>query len=275
MKICFNGAFVPAEQPVLPVQNRSFKWGDGLFETMKVFRGRLLLASAHFERLFAGLQLLQITCADSFTPQVLTSQVLKLCTENDCLNSARVRLSVFRMDSNIAGYSIEATPLAEETNQWQRDGLILCLYPFARKSADAFANLKSANYLPYILAARYAQDNGADDALVVNQFNYLCDSSKANLFLLKGEVVTTPSLHQGCVAGVMRRTVIETVKQLGLRLHQAEVTEADLLAADEVFLTNAIQLIRWVKRYKETPYGCGKTKVIFDAVAATIFTHSC
>ena len=275
MNVCVNGEFFPADTPLLTVQNRSFKWGDGVFETMKVFRGKLLLEDLHFERLFVSLQLLQIDKTASFTQENLVSQLLDLCSQNHCLQHARIRLAVFRNDDNSAGYSMEAVPLEEGVGRWQQQGLTLSLYPFARKSMDAFANLKSANFLPYVLAQRYALENGVDDALVLNAKNNLCDSSKANLFLIKGRSIYTPALHQGCVNGVMRRVVIEEVKKMGFRLHLDEVDEQQLLAAEEVFLTNAIQVIRWVETYKEATYGCEQTQKIFANITATIFQGFC
>ena len=272
MKVCFNGEFYAADAPLLTVQNRGFKWGDGLFETMKVYDGRLLLEPLHFERLFVGLKLLQVEISERFSAVKLVQEILALCAENNCLDSARIRLAVYRNEDNLASYSIEALSLDKKSNQWSEEGQTVCLYPYARKSMDAFANVKSANYLPYVLAQKFAAEKGVDDSLLLNAANFLCDSSKANIFLVKGSTVYTPALHQGCVSGVMRRVVMEEVKKLGYRLHHDEVSEEDLLRADEVFLTNAIQIIRWVKHYKNATYGCEKTKQIFDAVAASIFS---
>ena len=275
MNVCFNGLFYPADTPLLPVQNRSYKWGDGVFETMKVFRGKLLLEEYHFERLFSSLRLLQIGCSETFTQTNLVAQMLQLCQQDHCLEHARVRLEVYRTEENKTGYSIEAIPLEAQESQWEENGLEVVLYPFARKSMDAFANLKSANFLPYVLAQRYAAERGADDALVLNAQNRLCDSSRANLFLVKGKTIYTPALHQGCVNGVMRRVVMQEAKKLGFRLHSDEVEEEQLLAADEVFLTNAIQMIRWVASYKNASYDCRQTRLLFEAVRTTIFHGLC
>jgi branched-chain amino acid aminotransferase len=275
MNVCFNGAFVPADAALLRVQNSSYKWGDGVFETMKVLRGKLLLENLHFERLFTSLSLLGIEKGEAFTQNNLVAQVLELCQQNNCLNNARIRLAVFRNDDNTAGYSMEAIPLNDKVNNWQPEGKVITLYPFARKSMDAFANLKSANFLPYVLAQRYAIEKGVDDAVVLNAQNRLCDSSRANIFLIRGNDLSTPALHQGCVNGVMRRVVLEESKKLGFRLCQEEVSEEDLLAADEVFLTNAIQIIRWVKAYKQKQYTFTQTRKLFEAVSATIFRGLC
>jgi branched-chain amino acid aminotransferase len=114
-----------------------------------------------------------------------------------------------------------------------------------------------------------------DDAIVLNAQNLLCDSSKANLFLINGNKLSTPALHQGCVNGVMRRVVLEAAKKSGFRLHQEELSEEDLLTANEVFLTNAIQIIRWVKSYKQQQYTCTQTRKLFEVVSATIFRGLC
>ncbi|MDQ6609471.1 MAG: aminotransferase class IV [Bacteroidota bacterium] len=275
MNICFNGNFLPADAPVITAQNRGFKWGDGVFETMKVFRGNLLLADYHFERLFMSLKLLQINPAKTFTKENLSKEVSALCHQNNCKASARIRLAVYRTHEQTTGYLIEAFALAEEVNQWDSNGLIVTLYPYVRKSMDAFANLKTANFLPYVLAANYAQEKGTDDALVLNAGNYICDSSRANIFLIKAGEVLTPALHQGCINGVMRRVVIEEIKNLGYTLRQQEVTQEELATADEVFLTNAIQMIRPVKEYNEFQYVFKETKKIYEAVAATIFNGLC
>lgn len=271
MNICFNGDFFPLHQPVFNAQNRSFKYGDGLFETMKFHNGKLLLGELHFERLFTSLLLLQIEKAALFTEENLRHQIVELCKQNNCIGSARIRLAVYRNEWNKADYVIEATPFNQSLNDWQAGGISVCLYPYARKAADAFANIKSANFLPYVLAQKYAQDNNFSDAIVLNAENHLCDSSKANIFLISEGELFTPALHQGCINGIMRRVVINEAKNLGYRVHQADVSEDSLLGADEVFLTNAIQIIRWVRSYREKEYGCELTKEIFHRVSATIF----
>ena len=268
MKVCFNGDFYSSGEALLTSQNRSFKWGDGVFETMKVFEGRLLLEKFHFERLFISLQLLQIKTLPDFTVKNLVQNIIALCTENTCINSARVRMAVYRDKDNSAGYVIEAEPLPESTNSWQQDGLAITLYPYARKSMDAFSNIKSANFLPYVLAKNYADETGMDDALVLNGNNHICDSSRANIFVVKGGEILTPPLFEGCINGVMRRVVIGEVKKMGYKLSFHEIGEEQLWNADEIFLTNAIQIVRWVKQYKSANYTFTETKKIFEAVAS-------
>lgn len=261
--VCHNGEMVPDGQPLFSAANRSFRYGDGLFETMRVYQNELLLAPLHFNRLFTGLQLLNIRPSARFTPEVLQQNILELCRKNDCARLARVRLAVYRSESGEAGYVIEALALNEDALQWNTEGWKLVVYGLARKSCDAFANLKSANYLPYVLAGAFAAEQGADEALVLNTYNHVADGSKTNLFLIKDKTIYTPALHQGCVSGVMRRHVIDNLKVMGFVLHQIGVNEQLLREADEVFCTNAVQGIRWVKHFGQKEYGNALTHQIF------------
>ena len=259
--MCFDGSFVPADQPLFTAGNRGFKWGDGVFETAKFYNNTLLLATYHFERLFSGLRLLHIT--PRFTPQQLTDAIALLCEKNNCTDRARVRLATYRNDTNAASYVIEATALPPETVQWNESGWRIGLYPFARISCDAFANLKSANYLPYVMAGAYAKEQGLDECLVLNSYNRIGEGSKTNLFLCNGRDIATPALSEGCVAGVMRRYVIEKLKGLGYAVHQTAVTEEEVLAAEAVFLTNATEGLRWVRYFKEEEYRHGDLKKLY------------
>jgi branched-chain amino acid aminotransferase len=255
MLICYNGRFVPAEQPLLPVQNRAFKWGDGVFETIKVLRGRMLLEALHFERLLRSLRLLGMG-TDSFPVEQLSGQLLELCSQNDLL-AARVRLAVFREEGQKPGYVIETHPLDGGANEFNEKGWVLGMHPFVRKSRDAFSNCKTASFLPYVMAGLYAVENDFDEVLVLNSDNQVCDGSKTNVFLVRGNEVFTPALTSGCVGGVMRLYLVEQLKALGIGVHQEDISEEALLQADEVFCTNAIAGMRWVSRFRHKSYGNG------------------
>ncbi|MEI6947840.1 aminotransferase class IV [Paraflavisolibacter sp. H34] len=252
--ICLNGRIYAADEPLFTAQNRGFRYGDGVFETIKVYAGHILLAAFHFDRLFLSLRLLKMEVPSSLNRQELSDQVLQLCRRNHCLDRARVRLAVYRGDDNVANYVLEAFPLAAESSRLNEQGWTLELFPYARKSCDALGNLKTANYLPFVLADLYAREKGVDECLLLNVENRICEASKANIFLVRNNEVHTPALHQGCVNGVMRRFLIERLKQNNIVVHQHELTEDLLKEAEEVFLTNAINGIRWVQRYHQSTY---------------------
>lgn len=267
--VCFNGILLPAEEPLFSAQNRSFRYGDGIFETIKIYQSKILLQQFHFDRLFLGLKMLQIK--NDLTADYLSGKILELCKKNNCIKSARVRLTVFRNHQNKAEFIIEAFAISGEINQWNSKGLKIVLYPYARKNPDAFSNLKTANFLPYVLAEIFAKEKGADDAIVLNAFNFLCDSSKANIFLIKNNKVFTPALHQGCVSGVMRRFLLDELKQAGFRIYLEEITEQALADADEVFLTNSIFDIRWVENFQEKIYSCDQTYSVYQKIIAPLY----
>ena len=267
--VCLNGKLFRADQSLFTAENRSFKYGDGIFETIKVYNGKMPFAELHFERLFSGLQMLNIQ--PLFTEAVLVESIVDLCQKNGCEKLGRVRLAAYREENNSGSFVIEANPLSEKTNHWNEKGFVIDLYPYARKSSDAFANLKSANFLPYVLAERYAKLNALDDCIVLNCDNHVSDASKANIFLIKSGEVFTPALHQGCVNGVMRRFLIDGMKTLNLKIHQQQVSEEDLLKAEEIFLTNAIYGMQWVSSFRGKNYNHLLSFRIYQQLLSSIY----
>jgi len=269
--ICLNGKIVRGNEPVLMVNNRSYRYGDGLFETMKVVQKEIALESYHFRRFFSSLELMGFKIPAILTAEKFREQVLALCKKNKCEALARVRWSVFRGNGGIFEslddfqYSIECWPLDESTNRLNENGLAIDIFPDARKSCDKFSNIKSANSLPYIMAARYAKENKLNESLVLNVHERIADSTIANIFLVKDGNLSTPLLSEGCVNGVMRRYLMEKIN-----VKETEISERDLQDADEVFLTNAISGIRWVKSFRNKGYSNLQIKKIYQAFIQTI-----
>jgi branched-chain amino acid aminotransferase len=248
--ICVNGRFENEEAPLLFVSNRAFKYGDGVFETMLVREGVLQNADLHFERLFRSLQLLEIDLA--VMKNSLLVNIHDLCQHNN-YSLAKVRLTVYR-DKQDAGYVMESEEINSELQQLNEKGWSVCIHPFVRKSCDAYANIKSVNFLPYVMAERYREEKSMDECLVLNAFGNIADGSRTNIFLIKNNEVITPALHQGCIDGVMRRWMIESLKKNGRIVKQAEVSVEMLEEADAVFLTNAVRGIKWVERFGDITF---------------------
>lgn len=250
--ILYNGRLLPAEAPALMHTNRGFRYGDALFETIRVWQGAMPLAAYHFQRLFDGARLLHFPM--QLTEDALSSQILELCHHNHCTHSARVRLTLSRSEANGADYLIEAVDYPHSLWQPSLPGWSISIYPHARKACDPFAALKSASRLHYVMAELHARQTGVDESLVLNPSGYLADGSRTNLFLFQKGDLYTPALNQGCVSGVMRRHVMELAKQQGLQVHETQVGEQDLLEADEVFLTNALIGIQPVRSFGDKGY---------------------
>lgn len=267
---------LPATEPLLLAANRGYRYGDGLFETIKVVKGKPRLASYHFDRLFAGLGILKFDVPKLFTQDKLQGEILDLTKKNKCEELARVRLSVSRGngglydDDRSLQYIIECWPLNESVNQLNENGLVVDIFPDARKSCDGFSNLKSANFLPYTMAAVYAREHRLNDCFVLNSHERICDSTIANVFWIKDETVFTNPLGEGCVNGVMRRHLLEhpSITPVQEKLCEA----ADLETADEIFLTNAINGIRWVRQFRNKTYDNSQIAEIYKRVFKTIIS---
>jgi branched-chain amino acid aminotransferase len=271
--LCLDGKILPADQPVFMADNRGYRYGDGLFETIKVVRKKIALEEYHFQRFFAGLKLLRFDIPSFLTAQKLQERIIHLCEKNKYDGHVRVRLSGFRGNgglyegNNTLHYLIECWPL--DGNQWNENGLFIGIYPDARKSSDAFSNLKSANFLPYVMATRHAKENKWNDCLVLNEHGRIADATIANVFLIKNNTLVTPALTEACVDGVMRRYLLN--ENLKLNVEEKSVTIEDILNADEVFLTNAISGIRWVKQIQDKQYGHSETLKIYKQFIKTIW----
>lgn len=268
---------MPADEPALLAANRGFRYGDGLFETMKVVHEKIWLESYHFERLFVGLALLKFEIPPLINAEKLAAEIAHLCQKNKCEKLARVRLTAFRGNGGLYDedralqYIIECWPANETMNRLNENGLVTAIFPDARKSCDIFSNLKSSNYLPYVMAALHAKEHKLNDCLVLNTSGHIADATIANVFIIKDNMIITPALSEGCVNGVMRRYLLEKLPAAGYKIQEAPVTIDDLESAGELFLTNAMYGIRWVKHCGDKVYMNQQTGKIYNDFIQSFF----
>ena len=267
--LLYNGRFYKNEVPLVTADNRGLRYGDGLFETLKFSRGEILMKDWHLERLFSGMDMLQFERPALFTPQQLADQVAALCKKNKH-QTARVRINVFRGNGGLydpENHSphciIQSWALPGNGFELNENGLVTGIYEDARKSIDGFSHLKSNNYLPYAMAALHAKKQQWNEAFLLNSAGRICDATIANIFIIKNEAIYTPSLQEGCIAGIMRRFLLETLPLHGFRIEETSITRDDLLAADELFVTNAVRGLRWVKECGPSVYTNRLTTQIF------------
>ena len=274
--ICLNGQIVDGDQPWLQVDNRGFRYGDGFFETIRVIARRIPLFSLHMDRFFSTS--LALGYSHQLGATQLEQDVLALCLANDCAQAARVRLTAFRGNGHLhtgddqLQYIIEAEPLSPVVTSLNRKGLQVDIYPHARKAIDAISSFKTANFLPYALAARFAKQNQWDDALVLNTAGRVADATIANVFTFKNNDIFTPPLSEAGVNGVMRRWLIDELSAAGIPVHEVPLTIVDLKGADELFLSNAISGIKWVERMGDKMYVNLKTEHIYNSFITKLWS---
>jgi branched-chain amino acid aminotransferase len=260
----FNGKILRSDKPVIGADNRGFRYGDGVFETLKIKKQNILLEELHFNRLFGAIKLLGMELPPLFNRESLKIHILELCKKNGHLPLARVRLSVFRGNGNLSDlqdpyllYLIQSWPLSPATQEINQQGFTIDVFPHGRKAIDLFSCLKSNSHLLYVMAALYIKEYQIDDCLVLNCAGRVCDSSIANIFWVKNDQLFTPPLSEGGIAGVMRQHVMEQTRkdmQSPVQILEKQLDLSYLENADEIFLTNAIQGIRWVSRFRQKTY---------------------
>lgn len=270
MFICLNGRFFSHEDGLLSAANSSYRYGDGLFETIRCKKGQPLLFELHMNRLMEGMQLLGYDKPPFFSVSLLVSKIKELLQKNNCLQLARVRLSVYRGEGGLfdndhkAGYLIECWPLQPAAVDWNENGLVVGVYPELKKPIDVLSHLKTASFLIYSMAAQFAKRQCWNDAIVLNTQSKVADTTIANLFIVKKGEIWTPSLDQGCVAGVMRTFLIQALQKEGILVKETVIDIAMLEDADEVFLTNAIRGLRWVGNLNNKVYSNQLSQDLFN-----------
>ena len=253
----YNGRIIDEDMPLVNAGNRGLRYGDGIFETMKMVDLEIALKSYHFERLFAALNLLHFEIPAHFTATFLEEQILSLCVKNNVTATARIRLNVFRKNGGLYDpvdhtpeFVIEAWELPENYFRINDNGLIVDIYDGARKARDVFSAIKSNNYLPYSMGALHAKENNLNDCLILNSHERICDATIANVFWVDDQSIYTPPLSEGCIAGVMRRNLLDILPKNGYTIKEKIFEVEELTNADELFLTNAISGIRWVGMFR-------------------------
>lgn len=256
-----NGKLIEAQQAPVAHDNRAFRYGYGLFETMLCKNGNIELADLHWQRLFAGMEQLHFEVNKLFTAEWLESEVLKTVAKNKLEKLCRVRLQVYTDSGGLYDghsqqpqYVIECFPLEDAITQLNENGLIVGIANGLSKSKDSLANLKTTNALIYAMGAQQARQNKWNDALIRNTEGSLIESTIANIFIVRDQIIYTPPLEEGCVAGVMRSHLLLTIPDLGYTVEEGKLSIEDVNNCDEIMLTNAIRRIKWVSRLGDKEY---------------------
>jgi branched-subunit amino acid aminotransferase/4-amino-4-deoxychorismate lyase len=267
--ILHNDQFIPDDQAVLTAKNRGFRYGDGLFESMRMSGGKLKFPELHADRLQAGMSALKMDGGILFDAYFLKQKTAELCKKNKLKENARFRLSVYRdadglytPDGNKSGYILEASPMAEGNYELNKKGLIIDVYDEIVKPVNKLSNYKTSNALLYVMAGLYKKQNRLDEAMILNQHGFLCESISSNVFVVYDKQIYTPALSEGCIAGVMRNVVMQMAKSNDIHIIEAQINPEILKEAEEVFVTNATSGIRWVMGYGKKRYFNETTKLL-------------
>ncbi len=254
----YDGIICAVGEKVIGIQNRSFRYGDGLFESMSWKNGDIQFLEYHIDRLQKGMNLLKLEGAQLFDAFFIRQKVEQLIKKNNLKGFARVRLSVYRgggglysPETNKASFILEAEELDGKVNAQNSAGLIIDIFKDHKKSINDFSPIKSNNALLYVLAGIYRKNHGLDEVILLNENGLLCEASGSNIFVWYKDTLYTPALSEGCVEGVMRRVVIEVARLNKINVIEAQINPEILNEAEELFLTNAVHGMQWVLGYQK------------------------
>ncbi len=259
--ICHNGKFVAEDEYIISHKNRAFCYGDALFETIHCLGTQPQFFENHWTRLNQGMKILNMRVRRDFSKYSLIQYIEKLLNKNRIFKGARLRLTVYRdeggkysPENNSTSWLMESSTLEFEQYELNKKGLHIDIFDGVHNPVNILSNLKTTNALIYVLAGIFQRQNNLDECLILNEYGRIAESISSNVFVVKEKKIITPPLSEGCIAGTMRHTIIKLLSEMDYKLEEKGLLETNLLDADEVFLTNAIQGIQWIGAYKDRRY---------------------
>ena len=275
--LVYDGQFRNESQPLIHADNRSLRYGEGLFETIQMRGDIPLLFDLHMERLTRGLALLELELPKYVNPAYFREFMTELRRKNQTGSFTRIRLTVLKGEGGVfedphppAHFLIQAWPLGKNPEELNESGLLIDVYPHARLSSDAFSSLKTNNFLPYAMAASWARRNNLNDALMLNASGRLAESAIANLFAVFENSILTPPLEEGCIAGVVRSFLLNHQADIGFRIQESELPVDTLMQASAVFLSNAGYGIRWVAGFQGIEFDRRPVQALHERLEAAL-----
>jgi branched-chain amino acid aminotransferase len=257
----FNGDILDSELQ-LTVSNRSFLYGDGVFETLKVVDNKILFFEDHYFRLLASMRIIRMQIPMSFTLEYLESQILALVSQQDINHSARVRLTVFRNEGgfyspkdNSVSFVIQASELKNKFYSIADSAFEVDLYKDFVVTKQLLSTLKTNNKIIQITASVFAQENQLDSCLLINEDKNVIEATNGNLFMMMNSQLITPPISEGCLNGIMRRQILKLAKEPDfIEIVEKEISPFDLQKADELFITNVIVGIQPITKYRKKEF---------------------
>lgn len=266
--ININGTILEDSKAYLSVDNRGFAYGDAVFETIKV-NSNPLFWEAHYFRLMASMRILRMEIPMHFTPEFLESQIMDLVdTQSKKAKSYRIKLTVFRATggyytptSNAVKFTIALAPLDSDIYNSYNDSCEIELFKDYFIAPNLLSTLKTNNKAINVVGSIFAKENNYDNCLLLNTNKNIIEALNGNIFLIKDNVIKTPPLADGCLKGIIRDQLIEMISQSdNYDLVETSIAPFELQKADEIFITNVIQGIKPVTKFRKKTYSTEAAK---------------
>lgn len=242
--ILFNGELVS--------DNRAsdlMSGGDpGLFETMRAYKRKMLYLRQHLERMKDGAAILGLRINSLAQLELLVKKAV-------CISG--LRDAYVKLIARKAGAGIDTLVIVRKYHPFpaQRYQKGFSIETCACRSQNPLAQLKTTNRIFYELLFNSATKKGFDEALILNHLGYITETTRANIFFVKGGVLFTPALNCGCLPGITRRVVFDLAPRFKIKIYEGNYLPTDLYSADEAFLTNSLMGIMPIDSLNRSPIG--------------------
>jgi branched-chain amino acid aminotransferase len=265
MKVFLDGKFVSQDEAKVSVFDHGLLYGDGVFEGIRLYNGKIFRLDQHLDRLFASAKAIMLSMP------MTKAELVETCCEACRLNGLRdgyIRLVVTRGVGNLGldpfkcrkpSVVIIADKIELYPEKVYRNGIELITASTQRVHPAAISPaIKSLNYLNNILAKIEAIHAGTIEAIMLNSAGYVAECTGDNLFIVRGGKLETPPVSDGALVGITRAAIIELAAKLKLAASETHLTRYDLMTADECFLTGTAAEIVPVSTIDSRPVGSGK-----------------
>ncbi|MEN8835959.1 MAG: aminotransferase class IV [Polaribacter sp.] len=254
----YNGKLLARENLNISIENRGFKYGDSIFETIKIQHNKIIFWEDHYFRLMSSMRMLRMKIPLKFTLEFLEREIIKTVNASNLNALSRVRLNVYRKDggfytprTNDIDYTIEVSAIESALKERYNIDVFKDFYNFS----GLLSTVKTNNRMVNTLASIYAKENDLDSCVLVNERKGVVEVTNGNIFILKGDIIKTPSLEEGCIKGIVRKKIIEIIsKNKDYTLEETSISPFEIQKADEVFITNAIVGVQPVTNYKKKTF---------------------
>lgn len=256
-----NGTIVSQEENIL-TQNRAFLYGDAVFETVKIVNSKILFLEDHYFRLMASMRVVRMEIPMNFTMEYFEEQILSVVNANGVSDSARARITVYRNDggyylpkNNSVSFLVHTLVLDNAKYLFSSASYEVDLYKDFYITKQLLSSIKTTNKMINITASIFADENGLDNCLLLNDSKNVVEAIQGNVFMLLGNKLVTPPVSEGCLNGIMRKQILQLAKKIeNIEVVEAIISPFDLQKADELFITNVIKGIQPVTKYRKKEY---------------------
>lgn len=259
--VFFKDKFCPENEVNIPLTNRAFRYGDGCFESISIMNGMPVFWQYHYNRLCETLSLLRIELEQK---DIDLLSVISACIErNKIVAGGLLRITVYRGGGGKYFPETDEGELLIQVfsapdNQFRvpvitRKALV---FNDVALPSHVLGNHKTLNKTVHILAARKARTANFDEALITNDKGSIAEAISSNVFILKGQRVITPPLSDGGLQGTIRQVLLDHQGEFGIRIEESSIKLKDVLAADEIWTTNAVSGLCAISQFmgKEFPF---------------------